>query len=116
MALTLPSQPAPAAFAQLERRGRPALTLPLKDAYDLGAQFFLWEVATAAAGFILGVDPFDGDPGESRCCEFGDAGSEFAVEPPAPGDEPAPPGLMSRMLTIQMRSFSSWASQLGEQL
>jgi hypothetical protein len=33
--------------------------LELKDRYDLGAEFFRWEFATAVAGSILGIHPFD---------------------------------------------------------
>jgi glucose-6-phosphate isomerase len=43
----------------LEQAGHPVLRLELADELDLGTQFFLWEIATAAAGFILGVNPFD---------------------------------------------------------
>ena len=43
----------------LELDGHPVVRLELADELDLGAQFFIWEVATAAAGFFLGVDPFD---------------------------------------------------------
>jgi transaldolase/glucose-6-phosphate isomerase len=48
-----------AKLAALEAAGHPVARLELADELDLGAQFFLWEVATAAAGFFLGVDPFD---------------------------------------------------------
>ncbi|MBI5623259.1 MAG: hypothetical protein HY924_05730 [Elusimicrobia bacterium] len=47
------------ALSDLEKAGQPVLRLGLADPYDLGAQFYLWELATAAAGFLLGVDPFD---------------------------------------------------------
>ncbi|MBI5631162.1 MAG: bifunctional transaldolase/phosoglucose isomerase [Elusimicrobia bacterium] len=43
----------------LEKAGRPVLTLKMADVYDLGAQFLLWEIATAAAGHLMGVNPFD---------------------------------------------------------
>ena len=46
-------------LAALELEGHPVVRLELADELDLGAQFFIWEVATAAAGFFLGVDPFD---------------------------------------------------------
>jgi glucose-6-phosphate isomerase len=39
--------------------GHPVLRLELKDRYDLGAEFFRWELATAVAGSLLGVHPFD---------------------------------------------------------
>ena len=47
------------AVAALARAGHPVITLRLEDAYDLGGELFRWEIATAAAGFLLGIDPFD---------------------------------------------------------
>jgi glucose-6-phosphate isomerase/transaldolase/glucose-6-phosphate isomerase len=37
----------------------PILRLDLRDRYDLGAEFFRWEFATAVAGHLLGIHPFD---------------------------------------------------------
>lgn len=45
--------------AALARNGHPVVTLQLKDRYDLGAEFFRWEFATAVAGHVLGIHPFD---------------------------------------------------------
>jgi glucose-6-phosphate isomerase len=45
--------------AGLARQGHPILTLALQDRYDLAAEFFRWEVATALAGYLLGIHPFD---------------------------------------------------------
>jgi hypothetical protein len=33
--------------------------LDLSDTYDVGAEFFRWEMATAIAGSIMGINPFD---------------------------------------------------------
>jgi hypothetical protein len=41
------------------RQGHPVLTLTLRDRYDLGSEFFRWEFATAVAGHLLGIHPFD---------------------------------------------------------
>jgi len=46
-------------IAGLARQGHPILTLTLQDRYDLAAEFFRWEVATALAGHLLGIHPFD---------------------------------------------------------
>lgn len=46
-------------FAQLHRAGLPAIEIGLADPSDLGAEIFRWEFATAVAGVVLGVDPFD---------------------------------------------------------
>ncbi len=46
-------------LAALEKAGHPVVKIGLEDPYDLGAEFVRWEVATATAGAILGVNPFD---------------------------------------------------------
>lgn len=43
----------------LREAGQPLVTIYLDDTYDLGQQFFLWEMATAVAGYRLGINPFD---------------------------------------------------------
>jgi len=50
---------APTQWRSLEAAGHPTLRLTLNDIYDLGGQFFLWEMATAIAGQRLGINPFD---------------------------------------------------------
>ena len=47
------------AVGALARAGHPVVRLELDDEYDLGQEFFRWEVATAVAGAILGIHPFD---------------------------------------------------------
>jgi transaldolase/glucose-6-phosphate isomerase len=48
-----------AAVAALEAAGQPIVRVALEDAYDLGAEFFRWEFATAVAGAIIGINPFN---------------------------------------------------------
>jgi glucose-6-phosphate isomerase len=43
----------------LATAGFPVVTLELRDAYDLGAEFLRWEFATAVAAVPLQIDPFD---------------------------------------------------------
>ena len=43
----------------LKDSGCPVVQLNLSTLYDLGGQFFLWEMATAVAGRFLGINPFD---------------------------------------------------------
>jgi transaldolase/glucose-6-phosphate isomerase len=47
------------AVAELERVGHPVVRIGVDDPYDLGEEFFRWEIATAVAGSILGIHPFD---------------------------------------------------------
>jgi len=43
----------------LQKAGHPVVIFDLEDTYDLAAEFFRWEFATAVAGAHLGIDPFD---------------------------------------------------------
>jgi transaldolase / glucose-6-phosphate isomerase len=43
----------------LRKAGHPVVAFDLEDKYDLAAEFFRWEFATAVAGAHLGIDPFD---------------------------------------------------------
>ena len=47
------------AVDRLESAGYPLVRIRMKDTYDLGGQFFLWELATAVAGARLGINPFN---------------------------------------------------------
>ena len=51
--------PVDKAVESLRSSGHPVIVLPLRDTYDLGAEFFRWEFATAMAGAVLGVHPFN---------------------------------------------------------
>ncbi len=44
---------------ELRAAGHPVEQIALNDAYDVGAEFVRWEVATATAGIVLGINPFD---------------------------------------------------------
>lgn len=43
----------------LASRGHPVVEIGCDDPYELGGEVFRWEVATAVAGRILGINPFD---------------------------------------------------------
>ncbi|HVR03517.1 MAG TPA: bifunctional transaldolase/phosoglucose isomerase [Polyangia bacterium] len=47
------------AVGALEKAGHPVVYLALESRAALGREFFRWEVATAVAGAVLGVNPFD---------------------------------------------------------
>jgi transaldolase/glucose-6-phosphate isomerase len=48
-----------ASVGDLERAGHPVVRILVDDPYDLGEEFFRWQFATAVAGSILGINPFD---------------------------------------------------------
>jgi transaldolase/glucose-6-phosphate isomerase len=43
----------------LRAAGHPIIEIALADIYDLGQEFFRWEIATAVAGSILKINPFN---------------------------------------------------------
>jgi transaldolase / glucose-6-phosphate isomerase len=43
----------------LEASGEPVVRITVGDVYDLGKEFFRWEIATAVAGSVIGINPFD---------------------------------------------------------
>ena len=47
------------AVEALANAGHPVVRIPVTDAYDLGGEFFRWEIATAVAGSLIGINPFD---------------------------------------------------------
>jgi transaldolase / glucose-6-phosphate isomerase len=48
-----------AALDALAQAGQPIVRMDIADAYDIGQEFFRWEIATAVAGAIIQVNPFD---------------------------------------------------------
>jgi len=53
----------------LEAAGHPVIRILVADPIDLGGEFVRWEVATAIAGAVLGIDPFD-QPNVEEAKEF----------------------------------------------
>ncbi|MFZ0640257.1 MAG: bifunctional transaldolase/phosoglucose isomerase [Candidatus Acidiferrales bacterium] len=48
-----------AKVAALEKAGHPVVRMSLRDAHDIGQSFFRWEIATAVAGSIIGINAFN---------------------------------------------------------
>ena len=48
-----------AKVAALEKAGHPVVRIELSDLINLGEEFFLWEMATAVAGSLMGINAFD---------------------------------------------------------
>ena len=48
-----------AAVDALEKAGHPVVRIAVEQPYNLGEEFFRWEIATAVAGSIIGINPFN---------------------------------------------------------
>lgn len=56
---TAPDATQDAAVAALENAGNPVVRIEIGDVYNLGQEFFRWEIATAVAGSIIGINAFN---------------------------------------------------------
>lgn len=48
-----------AGVEKLEKAGQPVVRLTMRDVYDAAEQFFVWEIATAVAGSLMGINAFN---------------------------------------------------------
>ncbi len=76
------------AVSALEAAGQPVIRFHLEDRYQLGGQMFLWELATAVAGHVLGIHPFNQPNVESAKVRAREVVSAYEQEGALP--EPAP--------------------------
>ena len=53
----------------IEAAGHPVVSIEIDSLYEIFAQFFTWEVATAVAGSVMGINPFDQPDVESAKIE-----------------------------------------------
>jgi glucose-6-phosphate isomerase len=58
-----------AKVAALEEAGHPVISIGIEDLYEIFGQFFTWEIATAVAGSVMGINPFNQPDVESAKIE-----------------------------------------------
>lgn len=76
------------AVTGLEDTGQPVVRLQLHNIYELGQQFFIWEMAVAISGYIIGINPFDQPNVESAKALTRKMVSEFTSTGSLPVEEP----------------------------
>ena len=76
------------AVERLVQAGQPVVQISLADRYDLSAEFFRWEFATAVAGSIMGVDPFNQPDVEASKLASKRLTDAYALTGSLPVDEP----------------------------
>ncbi len=75
-------------IAALESSGQPVLRMVVNDLYDLGQSMFQWEIATAVAGSILGINAFNQPDVEASKIATRDLTSEFEKTGSLPPEKP----------------------------
>ncbi len=77
-----------AKVAAIEKAGHPVVRITMADTYDLGAEFFRWEIATAVAGSIIGINPFNQPDVEASKIATRNLTSEYEKTGSLPAEEP----------------------------
>jgi len=76
-----------AKIAALESAGHPVVRISLSDTYDLGQEFFRWEIATAVAGSIIGINAFNQPDVEASKIETRKLTSEYEKSGSLPAEK-----------------------------
>jgi len=77
-----------AKVAALEAAGHPVIRFEIADTYEIFGQFFTWEVATAVAGSVMGINPFNQPDVEAAKVETRALTAEFEMTGKLPVREP----------------------------
>src|SRR5258706_3880912 len=77
-----------AKVAALEKAGHPVVRIAVSDIYNLGQEFFRWEIATAVAGSILGINAFNQPDVEASKIVTKQLTSEYELTGALPPEKP----------------------------
>jgi len=77
-----------AKVAAIEKAGHPVVRIAMPDIYDMGAEFFRWEIATAVAGSILGINAFNQPDVEASKIATRTLTTEYEIKGSLPAEKP----------------------------
>ena len=77
-----------AKVAAIEKAGHPVVRITMADIYELGAEFFRWEIATAVAGSIIGINAFNQPDVEASKIATKTLTSEYEKNGSLPAEKP----------------------------
>jgi glucose-6-phosphate isomerase len=85
---TAPNKSQDAAIDALEAAGNPVVRIAVENIYNLGQEFFRWEIATAVAGAIIGINAFNQPDVEASKIETKKLTSEYEKTGQLPPETP----------------------------
>ena len=77
-----------AAIDALEKAGQPVVRISVPDVYDVAQEFFRWEIATAVAGSIIGINAFNQPDVEASKIETRKLTSQYEEKGSLPPESP----------------------------
>jgi glucose-6-phosphate isomerase len=98
--------------AALEKAGQPVVRLAVKDLYGVAQQFFTWEIATAVAGSVIGINAFNQPDVEASKLET--RRLTEAYEESGKLEEPTPIYADKQDHGIKVYAAKNYAAKLGE--
>lgn len=101
-----------AGIEALRAAGHPVLRLDVADPLDLSGEFFRWEIATAVAGAIMGINPFDQPDVEASKVATRALTTDFEARGALPVETPAIEGQGLRLFTDEANA-SALAAAAG---
>lgn len=99
--------------AALEHAGHPVVRIVLNDVYDLGQEFFRWEIATAVAGALLKINPFNQPDVEASKVETRQLTTAYEQTGALPAEAPLYEGQGIALFTDERSAAALRASLLG---
>ena len=83
-----PNKAQDAEVAALEKAGHPVVRIAISNIYSIGQEFFRWEIATAVAGSIIGIDAFNQPDVEASKVETRKLTGEYETTGHLPPESP----------------------------
>jgi len=83
-----PDREQDAAVQALEKAGQPVVRITVQEEYAIGEEFFRWEIATAVAGSIIGINAFNQPDVEASKIETRKLTSEYEAKGKLPDEKP----------------------------
>lgn len=77
-----------AKVSAIEKAGHPVVRITMSDIYELGTEFFRWEIATAVAGSIIGINAFNQPDVEASKIATKSLTSEYEKNGSLPAEKP----------------------------
>jgi transaldolase/glucose-6-phosphate isomerase len=103
-----------AAVAALETAGQPVVRIAVDDTYNIGQEFFRWEIATATAGSIIGINAFNQPDVEASKIATKALTKEYEAKGSLPAENPIFEDEGAKLFTDEKNAAALKGSSLTE--
>jgi transaldolase / glucose-6-phosphate isomerase len=104
-----------AKVAAIEKAGHPVVRIAMANIYELGAEFFRWEIATAVAGAIIGINAFNQPDVEASKIATKTLTSEYEKTGSLPAEKPVVEDSGIKLFTDEINATELATAARGDQ-